>query len=75
MPKLSQQDAELSMAGIKVNKQLQPIDTEGKILLANVFCAGSVLAGYDPFSEGSGGGVAIATGYRAAELAARGLRG
>lgn len=70
-----QQDAELSMAGIKVNKQLQPIDTEGKILLANVFCAGSVLAGYDPFSEGSGGGVAIATGYRAAELAARGLRG
>jgi glycerol-3-phosphate dehydrogenase subunit B len=64
--------AEHSRAGIKVNKQLQPIDSEGKILLANVFCAGSVLAVYDPFSEGSGGGVAIATGYRAAELAARG---
>ena len=39
------------------------------------FCAGSVLAGYDPFSEGSGGGVAIATGYRAAVLAAKGVKG
>ncbi|HHW28660.1 MAG TPA: anaerobic glycerol-3-phosphate dehydrogenase subunit B [Syntrophomonadaceae bacterium] len=67
--------AEHSSTGIKVNKQLQPLDNEGKILLANVFCAGSVLAGYDPFSEGSGGGVAIATGYRAAVLAAKGVKG
>jgi len=67
--------AEHSSTGIKVNKQLQPLDNEGKILLANVFCAGSVLAAYDPFSEGGGGGVAIATGYRAAVLAAKGIKG
>jgi len=72
---ISGEAAEYSRAGIKVNKQLQPLDNKGKVLLVNLFCAGSVLAGYDPFSEGSGGGVAIATGYRAAILAAKGVKG
>lgn len=57
--------------GVRVNKQLQPVDEDGGVLLENVFCAGRILAGYDPFIEGSGAGVAIATGYKAAVEAGR----
>lgn len=32
----------------------------------NLFCAGAILAGYDPVREASGGGVAVSTGYHAA---------
>jgi len=58
-------------AGVRVNRQLQPLAAGGNVILENVFCAGRVLAGYDPFSEGSGAGVAVATGYRAAVEAGR----
>ena len=34
--------------------------------LANLYGAGSVLAHYDPIKEGSGSGVAVATGWQAA---------
>jgi glycerol-3-phosphate dehydrogenase subunit B len=53
-------------AGVRANKLMQPLAVDGGVLLENVFCAGRILAGYDPFIEGSGAGVAIATGYRAA---------
>jgi glycerol-3-phosphate dehydrogenase subunit B len=33
----------------------------------NLFCAGSILSGYNPVAHGCGGGVAISTGYHAAE--------
>lgn len=58
-------------AGVRVNQKMQPLDVDGGVLLENVFCAGKVLAGYDPFSEGSGAGVAIATGYKAVVEARR----
>jgi glycerol-3-phosphate dehydrogenase subunit B len=53
-------------SGVLVNERLQPVDAGGKVLLENVFCAGRVLAGYDPFREHNGAGVAIATGCKAA---------
>lgn len=59
--------------GVLVNDSLQPIDAAGRVLLNNVYCAGRILAGYDPFSERDGVGVAIATGYKAASCA--GLKG
>ncbi len=34
--------------------------------LTNLYGAGSVLAHYDPIKEGSGSGVAVATGWQAA---------
>ncbi|MBE4599034.1 glycerol-3-phosphate dehydrogenase subunit GlpB [Vibrio navarrensis] len=38
-------------------------------LCQNLYCCGSVLAGYDPVFEGSGGGVAISTALAAAQHA------
>ncbi|WP_461536869.1 glycerol-3-phosphate dehydrogenase subunit GlpB [Spongorhabdus nitratireducens] len=51
-------------AGVRVNVQLQP-SLNGTVI-ENLHVAGSVLAGYDPVIEGSGGGVAISTGWMAA---------
>jgi len=38
--------------------------------MENLYCAGSVLGHYDPVREGSGGGVAVTTGYACAEIMA-----
>lgn len=57
--------------GVLVNGRLQPVNFGGDVLMENVFCAGRILAGYDPFREHNGAGVAIATGYKAALEAAR----
>ncbi len=51
--------------GVDTNKSLNPYDTNGRII-KNLYCTGSILSGYNPIKEGSGGGVAIATGYHAA---------
>ncbi|WP_421189409.1 glycerol-3-phosphate dehydrogenase subunit GlpB [Aeromonas sanarellii] len=50
--------------GVKTNDQLRVL--RGGKPLANLFGAGSVLAHYDPIKEGSGSGVAVATGWQAA---------
>lgn len=59
-------------SGIKVNEKLNPLDEKGNVLLANVYCAGKNLAGYDPFVEKSGNGVALTTGYQAGVAAVKG---
>ena len=51
--------------GVAVNDELRP---EG---FANLFVCGRTLAGYDPYAEGSGGGVAVATGGVAGRRAGR----
>lgn len=63
--------ASVFQTGVRVNRRMQPLAADGQVILENVFCAGRILAGYDPFSEGSGAGVAVATGYRAAVEAGR----
>jgi len=60
----------LSRAGIRVNGLLQPLSRAGAPLAQNVFVAGRNLAGYDPFVEKDGNGVALVSGYRAGCLAA-----
>ncbi|MFZ5943990.1 MAG: anaerobic glycerol-3-phosphate dehydrogenase subunit GlpB [Bacillota bacterium] len=63
----------LAQAGIKVNSSLQPINPQtGDVILSNVFVAGATLAGYDPFVEKSGNGVAVTSGYKAGMQAAKG---
>ena len=52
--------------GIKTNQRLNPFDVSGQPI-HNLYCAGAILAGYNPIREGSGGGVAISSGYYAAE--------
>src|SRR5713101_346069 len=55
--------------GYAVTDRLQPADARGKPLARNVFVAGGAIAGYDPSGTKSRGGMAIATGYRAAQEA------
>ncbi len=55
--------------GYALTDRLQPADENGKPLARNVFCAGGAMAGYDPSGTKSRGGMAIATGYRAAQEA------
>ena len=45
------------------------MDKDGHPLAANVFVAGGGMAGYDPTGIKARGGMAIATGYRAAQEA------
>ncbi len=51
--------------GVHTDENLNAIDANGN-RVDNLYCAGSILGGYNPIREGSGGGVAIATGYHAA---------
>lgn len=51
--------------GVTVDETLRPPG------LANLFVCGRTLAGYDPYSEGCGGGVAVATGGLAGRRAGR----
>ena len=50
--------------GVKTDEQLRVL--RGGKALTNLYGAGSVLAHYDPVAEGSGSGVAVATGWQAA---------
>ena len=53
-------------AGVCVNRVMQPVDADGRVLLENVRAAGRLLAGSQPLLEGSTDGVWLATAYRAA---------
>ena len=52
--------------GVDTNKNLQPKTGDGKTI-KNLFCTGAILSRYNPIKEGSGGGVAVSTGYYAAQ--------
>ena len=51
--------------GVRVDTSLRAIAANHSPLWENVFFAGRSLAGYDPVTEKSGNGVALATGYHA----------
>jgi len=55
--------------GYAVTDRLQPVGDDGRPLASNAFVAGGAIAGYDPAGTKSRGGLAIATGYRAAQEA------
>ncbi len=55
----------LSM-GVKTNDLFQALKSEH--IIDNLFCAGAILSGYNPILEGCGSGVAIGTGFHAAEV-------
>jgi glycerol-3-phosphate dehydrogenase subunit B len=55
--------------GYRVTDRLQPIGDDGRPVATNVFVAGGAIAGYDPTGTKSRGGLAVATGYRAAKEA------
>ena len=55
--------------GYRITNRMQPAGEDGRPLAGNVFVAGGAIAGYDPTGTKSRGGLAIATGYRAAQEA------
>lgn len=59
--------------GVETNSSLNPYDENGKPV-KNLFASGSILAGYNPVREANGSGVAIATGYFAADKIIRGIK-
>ena len=54
-------------SGVSVNSRLNPVSPSGETLLDNVFFAGRTLAGYDFVLEKSGNGVALSSGFHAAQ--------
>ncbi len=56
----------LMAAGVAVNGDGRPVDGDGAAVWANLWAAGSIVAGALPWREKSGEGIAIAGGYRAA---------
>lgn len=57
--------------GITVDANLQPVNVAGKVVYKNLFAAGGIIGHSDSMAEKSGGGIALATGYLAGELAAK----
>lgn len=57
-------------AGVKVDAELIPLDVDGERIYENLFCAGSIIGGYDAQRGGCGSGVAIMTGVKAGRAAA-----
>jgi glycerol-3-phosphate dehydrogenase subunit B len=53
--------------GVRVNKNMQPLDANGKPAAAHLRAIGGLLAGADRLSEGSREGIAIATAWKAIE--------
>jgi glycerol-3-phosphate dehydrogenase subunit B len=65
---LGEREHPIHYAGVRANRQLQPVDADGHVILENVRIAGRLLAGYNPLVEGSTEGVWLATGYRAGSI-------
>jgi len=53
----------LFSCGVGIDEKLRPLGADGEPAFENVACAGSVIAGYDPYRGRCGTGVAAVTGY------------
>ncbi|MEA3334655.1 MAG: glycerol-3-phosphate dehydrogenase subunit GlpB [Chloroflexota bacterium] len=53
--------------GVPVNRRFQPVRPSGEPVYANLWAAGGTLAGADPIRERSLTGIAVATGFAAAQ--------
>jgi glycerol-3-phosphate dehydrogenase subunit B len=57
----------INRVGLQTDRQLRPLDPQGRPLHKNLHAAGAVLADHDWVREKSGAGTSITTGYAAAE--------
>lgn len=62
-------------SGVSVDPEFRPVDKDGIHYAENLYCAGSILAGYNYSAEKSGLGVAIATGYTAGQNCIESIKG
>ncbi len=58
-----------SQVGVRVNEDMRPLDSRGRVMFENLFAAGGILSGSDRTHEGSRQGIDLATAYRAVEAA------
>jgi glycerol-3-phosphate dehydrogenase subunit B len=65
-------DQPMARAGIAVDERLRPLDLEGNVAFRNLFAAGAVLGGAEPWRELSGSGLALASGFVAASMVVEG---
>lgn len=56
--------------GVRVNKNMQPLDANGKPAASNLRAIGSIIGGADRLNEGSREGIELATAWRAVETVA-----
>lgn len=63
----------VNMAGIETDGSLRPLEASDKKRFSNLFVAGAVLAHHDWTRMKCGAGMAIATGFKAAQSAAEAL--
>ncbi len=61
--------------GVGVDDRLQPLSASGDCYLSNLYCAGSILSGYNYPIEKSGLGVALTTGRASGHLASDAVKG
>lgn len=59
-------DHPIARAGLAVDERLRPLGEGGGPAFDNVFAAGAVLGGAEPWREQSGNGIALASGFAAA---------
>jgi glycerol-3-phosphate dehydrogenase subunit B len=57
----------VAAAGLAVDAELRPLDPGGAPSFENLHAAGAALAGATPWTEASGNGISLATGYAAAK--------
>jgi glycerol-3-phosphate dehydrogenase subunit B len=60
-------------SGLLTDKQLRPLDEEGRAPYSNLFAAGAVLGGYE-YAGACGFGVPLLTGWLAGGFAAKANR-
>ena len=64
----------LFSAGVRTDRRLRPLASNGRPQHARLFAAGDLLGGFDPARERTGLGVALVSGLRAARAAFESLR-
>jgi glycerol-3-phosphate dehydrogenase subunit B len=60
----------MDRVGVVTDREQRPLGEDGGRMLENVLVAGATLGGAVPWREKSGDGIALSTGFRAAELIA-----
>jgi glycerol-3-phosphate dehydrogenase subunit B len=60
----------ISRSGLSVDERFMPLDENGSVVWKNVFAAGQILGGFDPFTDGCSEGVDILSGLIAGAHAA-----
>jgi glycerol-3-phosphate dehydrogenase subunit B len=65
---LDQRGHPVFRAGVATDDRMRPLDGQGRLVYANVTVAGAALAGADPVRERCYSGLALATGWRAAQM-------